>query len=186
MLAFYISVIEDHNNDDQFEELYYKYQSYVMNIALSILHHQQDAEDASQKTWIAVARNFYKIEDIHSDKTKRYITIAIKNHSYNILKKKQNNPILESIDFNHISDFSSHEDAITTHEKNSHYQCVLQFILNMDEKYRDVLSLYYLDHYKPSEIASMLNRPLATVKSQLKRGKKHIIQFYKENIYHDK
>ena len=185
MLAIYLAAIEDHSNDSKFEELYYQYQSYVMNIALSILRHQQDAEDAAQKTWIAVARNIHKIDHIHSDETKRYITVAIKNHSRNILERNRKNPLLEYRDFHCVSDLANQEEIPAMYETHSRYQRVLEFISNMDDKYRDVLSLYYLEGYKPSKISALLGRPLTTVKSQLKRGKEQILQFYEEEDHHD-
>ena len=181
MLAFFLSMIEDHDNEDKFTNLYHTYQSYMMTVANAILHHPQDAEDAVQNAWIAIIRNIDKIEDIHSDKTKRYITVAIKNHSCNMLEKKKNIPITETVDLHHVSDHTSPEELSAEYQTHSEYELVLQFILDMDEKYRDVLSLYYLDECKPSEIAVLLDRPLATVKSQLQRGKNQIMQFYKEN-----
>ena len=181
MLAFFLSMIEDHDTEDKFTNLYHAYQNYMMTVANAILQHHQDAEDALQNAWIAIIRNIDKIEDIHSDKTKRYITVAIKNHSRNMLEKKKNTPLTEAVDLHHISDHMSPEELSSEYQTHSEYELVLQFILDMDEKYRDVLSLYYLDSCKPSEIAVLLDRPLATVKSQLQRGKNQIIQFYKEN-----
>ena len=50
----------------------------------------------------------------------------------------------------------------------------------MDEKYKDVLTLYYLVGLSVKEIALALGRSMNTVNTQLTRGKQLIIKKFKE------
>ena len=52
---------------------------------------------------------------------------------------------------------------------------IVSSILALDEKYRDVLSLYYFNELTVSEIAVSLGRKESTVKQQLARGRRRLI-----------
>ena len=45
MLAFYLSLIENHDDDDDFLKIYYQYKQPMYNIALSYLRNIHDCED---------------------------------------------------------------------------------------------------------------------------------------------
>ena len=49
---------------------------------------------------------------------------------------------------------------------------LLNEVLNLPEKYRLVIHLYYYEGYSVKEIASILNKPPATVNTRLDRGRK--------------
>ena len=73
MLFFYLSVIENHENDDKFKSLYYKYEKKVFSIAYGFTNDFHDAEDASQAAFFAIARNIDKINTDDEAKTKIYV-----------------------------------------------------------------------------------------------------------------
>lgn len=45
---------------------------------------------------------------------------------------------------------------------------MLEFVLKLPVKYKDVIWMYYYDGYQTDEIAQLLNRPPSTVRNQLK------------------
>lgn len=53
---------------------------------------------------------------------------------------------------------------------------IVSVIMSLDERYRDVLSLYYLNELTVCEIADILSRKETTVKQQLSRGRKRVIE----------
>ena len=63
-------------------------------------------------------------------------------------------------------------DGICSRENYSH---IVDCILSLDTKYRDVLSLYYLNELNIREIAQTLSRKESTVKQQLSRGRRKLI-----------
>lgn len=60
MLSFYLSMLEADEDKNKFEELYMKYRDDMYNIAFSILHNCEDAEDAVHDTFVSIANNFEK------------------------------------------------------------------------------------------------------------------------------
>ena len=44
----------------------------------------------------------------------------------------------------------------------------------LDDEYREVIELYYFNQLSVSEIASMLQKSVNTVKSQLRRGREKL------------
>lgn len=57
MLAFYMMLIDDEQNKSKFEKLYYEYRDRMMYVALSVLHNNEDAEDAVHNAFIGIAKN---------------------------------------------------------------------------------------------------------------------------------
>ena len=53
-------------------------------------------------------------------------------------------------------------------EEPEDYSDVLEAVLALPEKYKDVVWLFYYDGYQTDEIASMLGRPASTVRNQLR------------------
>jgi RNA polymerase sigma-70 factor (ECF subfamily) len=57
---------------------------------------------------------------------------------------------------------------------------IITFIKTMDEKYRDVLSLYFLHELNFREISIALNKPVSTIKDRFHKGHKLVIEKFKE------
>ena len=53
-------------------------------------------------------------------------------------------------------------------EEPEDYSDVLEAVLELPEKYKDVVWLFYYDGYQTDEIASMLERPASTIRNQLR------------------
>lgn len=51
-----------------------------------------------------------------------------------------------------------------------------EVLLAVDEKYRLVLMLYYVDGYKTAEISQILEIPESTVRTRLARGRERLAQ----------
>lgn len=53
-----------------------------------------------------------------------------------------------------------------------------ELLWKLDEKYRVVLILYYLEEFKTSEISEILEIPETTVRTRLKRGREKLADIY--------
>jgi RNA polymerase sigma-70 factor (ECF subfamily) len=148
-----------------------------MNIAMSILHNQADAEDALQNAFIAIAKNIDKLSDANSKQTEAYVCLAAKNRALNMLPKKRQRDKLINIEY---TNEKSYENVIFDYFNMENYKNILKCIEKLEPVYKDVLSLYYIYEMKPSEISITLERKISTVKSQLSRGQKKLIQLLKE------
>ncbi|MBO5936912.1 MAG: sigma-70 family RNA polymerase sigma factor, partial [Clostridia bacterium] len=65
------------------------------------------------------------------------------------------------------------------------YNEIITAILSLDERYRDVLTLYYLNDLSLSEIASLQGTKENTVKQQLYRGRRKLIDTIKKEVNPD-
>ena len=172
MLAFYMTLIDNGQNKSKFEQLYYKYRDRMMYVALSVLHNNEDAEDAVHNTFVAIAKNMDSIGEVVSVQTLSYVLKATKNTSINMLNKNYRH---ESVNIENIDDIAD-EEFFTSLNVKERYNEVVNAIVNLDEKYRDVLFYHYVSDMPVSKVADLLGRKVSTVKQQLVRGKKILLE----------
>lgn len=156
---------------EKLTEIYEKYRNRMYISACRILKDPYLAEDAVHDAFIAISRNVHRLDSADSLKTASYVIKAAKNTALNIIKKNgAEMPVLIS-DEDMAAD-ENNLDAICSQEN---YSYIVASILSLDEKYRDVLSLYYLNELTVGEIALTLSRKESTVKQQLARGRRKLI-----------
>lgn len=173
MLTLYMSFIDDENDKPKFEIIYYTYRERMLLMAESVLHNRQDAEDAVHDTFIKIARNMKSIDEPESVRTLSYVLKATKNTAINLNNKNKSNEnrvYMDSID--DISDKEFFEKLNIS----ENYNAVVNAILEFDDIYKDVLFYHFVQEMKVSEIADLLNRKRSTVKQQLVRGKKILLE----------
>lgn len=151
------------------EEIYRRHGAMMMQIAMGILHQPQDAEDAVQNSILAIARHMDVIGEVSGYRTISYVRTVVKHAAIDIYRKKQKGPLsYEEILLEQTDSFDM-EQAVCDGEQ---VRRVIQEIQSLEESYREVLSLFYLNEMSPREIADVLHRPYNTVRSQINRGKK--------------
>ena len=176
-MLIFLSLIEDENNQNKFIEIYEKYKDLVFAICIKITKNYHLAEDATQITFFRIARYIEKISGLDEMKQKAYISKIAKSAGIKVSKKEK---CFFSYDigkqYSLPKDDNVQEEYITKDE----YNHIIHFILNMDEKYRDVLILSYVVGLSTKEIAGALDKPIGTVQTQLKRGKELVKEKFKE------
>lgn len=177
MLLLYLNIINDKDDRDKFERLYLRYRKKMYYIAMSVLHHQQDAEDALHNTFLSIAKHIDKIGDIDTEVTALYLFRAVKNSALNIYAKKKQRLDNEIT----ISDYSEIEHAHVCDDNLIHEASKLKFdevvdcIESLPEHYRIVLALHFQYGYTIPQIAKTLDLKISTLKQRLVRGKKMLL-----------
>ena len=91
MLTFYLSLIENENGKNKFEEIYYTYRKQMFLLADSILNNKQDAEDAVHDVFCSVASAHMDV--IYNAKTetdiRNYLLKSVKNASVSMMRKRK-------------------------------------------------------------------------------------------------
>ena len=87
MLTFYLSLIDDHNNDDEFLKIYYKYKQLMYKVAYSHLKDHHYTRDAMQIAFMGIAKNISTVCKLDEEKLEIYILKSIKNATLNILRE---------------------------------------------------------------------------------------------------
>lgn len=181
MLALYLAYLDDANDQRLFEDIYYSYRKQMVTLALSILGKKEDAEDAVSKVFVRIAeKNWDVVRGIKSDTDLRNCLLkATKNTSLNMIKaRKKENVSLDTISeyylegIEELSDDSFLEVICNRVEAEK----VKKTILQMNEKYRDVLYYHFVMGLTVPETAKSLNQTVAATKKQLVRGKKMLLK----------
>ena len=145
-----------------FAELMQGHMQEMYKVGLAILMNDEDVADAVSET---ILNCFEKLDTLREDKYfKTWMTRILINNCYKILEVRKRQTGLEEW-----------EEPSVTDEYNVELKDALSSI---DEKYRSVITLYYLGEYSTKEIASMLHITKSTVTTRLQRGREQLAKYY--------
>ena len=166
------------SDKEKLKLLYGKYKNRMYITACKVLNDPQRAEDAIHDAFIAISKNLDNIQDIDSVKTGAYMVKAARSRALNILRMGL--PEKETqLDEAEAKADESLLDEICRKES---YNEIVSAILALEERYRDVLTLYYLNDLTLSEIAVLQGVKENTVKQQLYRGRRKLIDTIKKEV----
>ncbi len=163
---------------EKLRAIYEAYRNRMYIAACRVLGDPYKAEDAVHEAFVAISKNIGKLGEVDCVSTASYVIKAAKNTALNMIKK-QNREGFIPLDEAKADADDSLLDEICTKEN---YRAVVNAILSLDEKYRDVLSLYYLNELTVTEIAQTLSRKESTVKQQLARGRRKLISNIEKEV----
>ena len=179
MLAFYMTFIDGEDDKAKFEILYNTYRKRMVYTAFSVLNNKEDAEDAVHDTFIKIARNMKAIGDPESDETLSYVLKAVKNTAINLSKKNTTrNRHTQTQPVENISD-SEFLDRLGLREN---FDEVVKAIKSLNGIYRDVLFYRFAAGMDIKEIADLLGRNKTTVRQQIVRGKKKLLEILENDL----
>ncbi len=177
MLAFYMALIDEESDKEKFERIYHLYAKRMLKMAYSVLHNQSQCEDVVHEAFIKIARNINAVDEVDSVKTLSYVLKATKNTAINWDKKRQKEKSNVKLD---DCEKLSDDDFIERLDIGNTYNRVVEAILSLDEKYRDVLYYHFVCEMSVNNISDLLGRKTSTVKQQLVRGKKILLEKLRE------
>lgn len=169
MIILYQAFIKEEKDKTKFELLYLKYRNQMLNVAFKVLNDQYEAEDAVHTAFMGIANNMDKIEDVDSNDSRNYCLKSAKNTAINILNKNSN--ILDLPFDDALNNESISDDLIENLCDKESVKNIKKIIDDMDEIYRDVLTMYFLYEMSVKKIASLFSRKEETIRKQLYRGK---------------
>lgn len=140
----------------------------MYKIARTYLKNDEDAADAIQDTILSCYENLLSLKNNRYFKT--WLTKILINKCSDIRKRKKR-MVYSDI----LPEGAVYEEDYETAEWN-------QVLAPLDEKYRPVLLLYYMEGFNTKEIGEILNLKVSTVKTRLQRGRQMLAQEYHYNI----
>ena len=142
-----------------FEKLYLQQLPGLYRLAMSILHHQADAQDAVQQS---VLEAWKRADHIRNGNEKAYLARIVINECHNIQRHRQR--------VTPVSAFPEESGNNLSAEV-----CVLKESLHgIPEKLRTPFLLVYMEGYNEKEAAAALGITLYSIKSRLKRAKQKL------------
>ncbi len=141
------------------------YGNSVLRLAYSYLHNMSDAEDVLQDTLIQFLRTQPQFETTEHEKA-WFLRVAI-----NISKNK--------ITYNKIRKTDELSETLAVAETED-LAFVWDAVKQLPAKYSEVVHLYYHEGYSTAQIASLLSKNDATVRSLLQRARMKLKDVLKE------
>ncbi|SDO01319.1 RNA polymerase sigma factor [Acetanaerobacterium elongatum] len=106
-MIVYLSMLDTEAEKTKFEQLYLTYRNLMFYTAQTILCNEKMAEDAVHQAFINIIKNFEKVSDIVSPKTRCYVTVIVRNVSINLYNRQKKSNMIYFEDL----DYSQHEIA---------------------------------------------------------------------------
>ncbi len=163
--------------DGSFELLIEKYGNLVWSIGKKFLYRQSDVEDAVQEVFIAIWKSADKF-DANKAKEITFVSMIARRRFIDHLRKISKHKNLESID----EDNSGHQlykESILN--ESTDLQLIKNAIKNLDIDDQELLKLSIYQGYSHSEISKLLNLPLGTVKTRIRRNLIKLKEIFENN-----
>ena len=178
MLALFLDLIDDPDDQQLFINLYEKYETGLFKYAYSLLDDYHKSEDVLQDVFLKVARNIKSLRGKEDRKIKNYLYIAVRRKVIDIVKKEHKLQIA-TVDF-----LSNMKDERTSKEIDNlaTKDIVIKVLNQMPYKYRDVLYLYLVAGFEEKEIADSLDIKINTIRQQIRRGKIMFAEIYEREL----
>jgi RNA polymerase sigma-70 factor, ECF subfamily len=149
-----------------FAFLYHRYKHRVYAYCYRLLRHPQNAEDATQETFLKIHRSFQQLE--HPASLQTWIFSIARNEAFTILRRAKPVEELEKAE-NEVWEEESPLERMVERERAAIVQHCLSLL---KPAYREVLILREYERLSYSEIAGVTGASESAVKSALFKARK--------------
>ena len=168
MLAFYMTYIEDDQDKDKFVVIYKTYIDFTVKIADNILQDHAQAEDAVHEAFLYILKILKRIEDPLSPQTRVLVEKCVTHTSLDMCRSRQAKlkrirPMTDE-DAELLPD---KRDIVKELEDADQYSRIKQYLLELLEDDRELLTLYYFSKVSAKEIAELMHVTKKTIYNRL-------------------
>lgn len=153
---------------ERLEQIFRDYYQLIYRVAFSQVKNHADAEDITQEVFLKIIRHDMRYQSMEHERA--WIVRVTVNLCRDLLKSKWHKT---SVSMEEISEAQRGSCENFTEIQDDMMWAVLQ----LPEKYRNCLYLFYYEDYSIKEIAQSLEMPENTVKTNLKRGRQALKEF---------
>lgn len=161
-----------HNDDRAIELLYDDYAAALYGVIFRIVLSEEVAQDVLQEAFVKIWKNGQKY-NASKGTLFTWILNICRNTAIDATRSKhyRGNGKVQNFE-----QFVGREEHTT--EMNINTLGLLQHVNKLEEKYRVVIDLIYLQGHTQKEVTEVLKIPLGTVKSRLKIGLRELRKLY--------
>jgi len=164
MLQIYLSAVDNPEDKPFIEFLYTEYKQIMYKTAVSILHNNEDAEDAVHEAFLRVIKNISKFRKYSCNENVSYLVIIVRGITLNMLSDKNKKVEL-------LEDFPSDDDIERAVEIDIAYEQVVKNIGNLSPALKNVATLMWVNQLSEKEISQLLDMNINTVRSSVSRAR---------------
>ncbi|MBR2715830.1 MAG: sigma-70 family RNA polymerase sigma factor [Ruminococcus sp.] len=146
-----------------FEQVVKAYNQTVVSVCVMRLKNMNDAEDCFQNTFVRLYQKSPEFSD--EEHLKAWLIRVAINECTSYIRKNRRT----------VSLSECKEQAVEFPHDDTDISWAL---MQLEDKYREVLFLYYIEKYKVNEIADIVGRKPNTVKTLLSRGREKLRTIY--------
>lgn len=179
MLSFYLSLVDETNEQDKLVQIYDKYKNLMLSVAHEILNDTYLAEDAVHNAFIKLSHNLHKIENVDDYKTKGYVATIARNCAKDVYVKQHKIKEIEYSDAFSFGKPLNKELPVTVEDKLS------EKIKLLPQMYFEVLVFKYYYNHSGKEIASILGISEGVVYKRIERAKEKLEVLLNEQNQND-
>ncbi len=159
-----------------FEILVKRYQVRLHSFVVHLVNDQHSADDVVQESFISLYKTIDRVDTERSFST--YLFSIARTPAISYLRSRKKQVPLEDLVLAD-DDGLLYEDIIAAERKHT----VARALSQLEEKYRQVIRLYYFDDLSYEEIGRKMRMPVNTVRTHLFRAKQALRKiFVKDNI----
>lgn len=137
----------------------------ILRLAYSYLHNYSDAEEVLQDTMLQFLRTAPALNG--PEHAKAWLLRVAANLSKNRIR------------YNNVRSTDELREELVE-EKREDLSFVWDAVRSLPETYREAIHLYYCEGYTTAEVASILQKPESSVRSDLRRGRIKLKEILKE------
>lgn len=168
-MIFYLSIIETPEEKSKLEQIYLEYRGLMFHVANSILHNEQDAEDAIHQAFIKIAENIRKIDQPVSPQTQGYVVTIAENKAIDLYRRRNKHPTVDlDEEPQGIRAVYNGENVLTA--------CILK----LPARYREMILLRYHYGYSVKEVATIMGLSHSAASKLEQRAKKKLKELYEK------
>jgi len=147
------------------EALVQVYGDLLFRICFVMLGNAADAEDAVQETFIRYLQKAPSFEN--AGHRKAWLITTAKNRCRDMLRFRLRHP---QTDIGYLQEMAAEPSE----------NGILEALMSLPEKFRLVLTLYYVEEYRIEEIAQIIQKTPSAVKMRLQKGRRMLEEQYRK------
>lgn len=151
-------------NKDSLEVIYTKYKNKLFKLIWCYVNNIEDAEDILQTVFEKLIRKIYSYKPEERASFKTYLYRIAINSCKDFLRRRK---ILKFIRFDLLKNIGENDNNLKRIEQNEMLEFVRKSVLELPEKYRDVIILIFYHNLRYEEVSNILNKPIGTIKSRV-------------------
>lgn len=165
--AFTVNLIRRCKNKDEdaYNQLISQHEAYLYRICYNYTRNKEEALDVMQEVYIKIFRGIHTF-----DENRPFIPWLKKITVNTLVNQRRNNRLDETLldQDSHLADKTNIEEQVISRDTGS---IINELIAELPEAYRLAITLRYHEEMSYDEIASALEQPLGTVKSNVYRAR---------------